>query len=302
VSAAAQLVAVGSLNMDLVVHTRSLPAPGETVTGGSFQMTAGGKGGNQAVAAARAGASVVLIGAVGADDFGARLLEGLAAEGVDTTGVSILQGTASGVAAIVVDERGENQIAVASGANHELEAADVERAFEELDLSEARCAVFSLELRDEVLVAGAELAVERGMAVVVNPAPARPLPPALVGVGPILTPNRGEAAALTGHEDPAMAAEALAGSTGAPALVTAGPQGAFVAGEGRATQIRPPSVEVLDTTGAGDAFTGVLGAGLARDWPLDRAARWATVAATLSVRGAGARGAMPTASEIEAMA
>ncbi|MGH2716509.1 MAG: PfkB family carbohydrate kinase [Thermoleophilaceae bacterium] len=299
-SGAPQLLVVGSLNADIVLNVGSLPGPGETVTGGSFRLTSGGKGANQAVAAARAGAAVALVGAVGDDDFRARLIDDLVAEGVDTAGVTTLPGVATGVAAIVVDDRGENQIAVASGANHELGAGHVERAFEALDLSRARCAVFSLEVEDEALVAGAALAAGRGMTVVVNPAPARPLPSALADLDPILTPNQGEAAELTGHDDPAVAAEALArGSACAGALVTAGARGVFVAAGGRVTRIRPPSVQVRDTTGAGDAFTGVLAAGLARGWALERAARQATVAAALSVSRSGARDGMPSASEIE---
>jgi ribokinase len=300
-SAPAQLLVVGSLNTDLLVRVGSLPAPGETVTGGSFELAGGGKGANQAVAAARAGASVALVGAVGADDFGARLLDDLAAEGVSAAGVSTLPDVATGVAAIVVDDRGENQIAVASGANHLLRARDVERVFAELDLSQARCALLSLEVMDDVVVAGAELAAGRGMAVVVNPAPARALPAALVELGPVLTPNQGEAAALTGHAEPAAAARALERTTGAPALVTAGERGVFVAAEGRLDQIEPPAVSVVDTTGAGDAFNGVLAAGLARGWALDRAARWATGAAALSITKSGARAGMPGAAEIEAV-
>ena len=205
------------------------------------------------------------------------------------------------MAAIVVDEEGENQIAVASGANHMLRASDVERAFRELDLTRARCALLSLEVEDEVLVEAAERAGARGMAVVVNPAPARPLPPELLAQGPILTPNEGEAAELTGCDEPAAAAAALVGSGAAAALVTAGAQGVFVAAEGRIERVEAPEVSVHDTTGAGDTFSGVLAAGLARGWELDRAARWATAAAALSVTKSGARAGMPTASEIEAV-
>src|ERR687892_1002352 len=204
-SAAPELLVIGSLNTDLLVRVGALPGPGETVTGGVFEMAGGGKGANQAVAAARAGAAVAMVGAVGADEFGARLLEELAAEGVSVAGMARLSGVATGLAAIVVDEEGENQIAVASGANHALRARDVGRAFGELDLSQARCALLSLEVDDEVVVEGAERAAAGGMAVVVNPAPARPLPPELVAHRPIVTPNQGEAAELTGHEDAAAA-------------------------------------------------------------------------------------------------
>ena len=283
------LLVVGSLNTDLVVHVASLPAPGETVAGGRFELNPGGKGANQAVAAARAGAAVALVGAVGADEFGARLVDDLAAEGVDTAGILTLSGAASGVAAIVVDERGENQIAVASGANHRLTADDLASAFERLDLSRACCALFSFELEDEVVLAGAALAAARGMTLVVNPAPARTLAPGLLELRPILTPNQGEAAQLTGHDDPEAAAGALVGSGAAAALVTGGARGAWVAAGGRVERIAAPAVEVLDTTGAGDTFNGVLAAGLARGWSLERAARGAVGAAALSVTKPGAR-------------
>jgi ribokinase len=302
-SAAPQLIVIGSLNTDLLVRVPALPGPGETVTGGVFEMSGGGKGANQAVAAARAGASVAMVGAVGADQFGARLLEELIEEGVDVVGVARLADVATGLAAIVVDEEGENQIAVASGANHALGPGDVARAFAELDLSAATCVLLSLEVDDEVLVEGAARAAGAGLALVVNPAPARPLPPELVAQRPIVTPNAGEAAALTGRDDPADAAAALVESGAAAALVTAGREGVFAAGEGvRVERFRPPVVSALDTTGAGDTFSGVFAAGLARGWDLDRAARWATAAAALSVTKPGARGGMPAASEIEAVA
>jgi ribokinase len=299
-SGAPELLVVGSLNTDLLVRVGSLPRPGETITGGSFEMAGGGKGANQAVAAARAGAIVALVGAVGADEFGARLIEELAGEGVSVAGVARLQGAATGVAAIVVDEAGENQIAVASGANHMLRASDVERAFRELDLTAARCALLSLEVEDEVVAEAAERAAEHGMAVVVNPAPARPLPPGLLARGPILTPNQAEAAELTGCDESAAAATALVRSGAAAALVTAGAQGVFVEAGGHARRVEAPRVSVHDTTGAGDTFSGVLAAGLARGSELHEAARWATAAAALSVTKSGARAGMPTASEIEA--
>ena len=301
-SGAPQLLVIGSLNTDLLVQVGSLPGRGETVTGGVFEMAGGGKGANQAVAAARAGASVAMVGAVGADEFGERLLAELAGEGIGVTGVARLPGVATGLAAIVVDEEGENQIAVASGANHVLGARDVERAFGELDLSQARCALLSLEVDDEVVVEGAERAAAGGMTVVVNPAPARPLPPELVARRPIVTPNEGEAAVLTGREDPAAAAAAMVESGAAAALVTVGARGVVVADGTRVERFEAPAVSVRDTTGAGDTFSGVLAAGLARGWDLDRAARWATNAAALSVTKSGARSGMPVASEIEAFA
>jgi ribokinase len=299
-SGAPELVVIGSLNMDLLVRVGTLPRPGETITGGTFELAGGGKGANQAVAAARAGASVAMVGAVGADEFGDRLLRELAGEGVEVSGVARLAEAATGLAAIVVDELGENQIAVSSGANHALRASHVKRAMGELHLSGARCALLSLEVEDDVVVEGVVRAAERGMTVVVNPAPARPLPAELAALRPILTPNAGEAAELTGRDDPAAAAKALVESGATAALVTAGAEGAFMAAGTGVERIAAPRVEAHDTTGAGDTFSGVLAAGLARGWKLDRAARWATAAAALSVTKSGARGGMPAEEEIEA--
>jgi ribokinase len=296
-SDAPELLVIGSLNTDLLVRVGSLPGPGETVTGGSFEMSGGGKGANQAVAAARAGASVALVGAVGADEFGARLIEELRGEGVGVAGVARLPDAATGVAAIVVDERGENQIAVASGANHALGARQVRDALGELDLGRAGCVLMSLEVEDEVLVEGAAAG---DMRLVVNPAPARPLPAELLERRPILTPNQGEASELTGHDDPSAAAAALLRAGAAAALVTCGARGVLVAAEATVEHLEPPPVAVRDTTGAGDAFSGVLAAGIARGWELRRAARWANAAAALSVTGPGARGGLPSAGEIEA--
>jgi len=184
------VIVVGSVNADLVVRAPRLPGPGETVTGGTFARHGGGKGANQAVAAARLGARTALVAAVGGDDFGAEALRGLAAEGVDVDGVARLADVATGVALIVVDERAENQIAVASGANAALDGAFVAAALERL---EGGVVLLSLEVGDAALLAGA-----RGARLaVLNPAPAREVPAALLDAGPLLTPNAGEARAST---------------------------------------------------------------------------------------------------------
>src|SRR5215217_6698652 len=265
------VLVVGSINVDLTVHAERLPAPGETVAGGRLERTGGGKGANQAVAAARAGAAVVLAGAVGDDELGAEALAELRAECIDVSAVARLGGVATGVALIVVDRAGDNQIAVASGANHAVSAAHVRAApgaDEALSSAAARaagpgCVLASFELLDA---------------------------PVLEELRPILTPNRREAAELTGASDREEAARALARLTSAPAVVTLGEEGALLLERGGTLHIPAPRVRAIDTTGAGDVFNGVLAAGLARGEELRAAVTAAVAAAAASVTRAGARG------------
>src|SRR4051794_11536245 len=232
-----QVVVVGSVNMDITVHADRLPARGETVAGGTALRGSGGKGANAAVAAARAGAEVRLVAAVGDDEAGTVALEALWAEGVDVGAVATLPGVATGTALIVVDAAGDNQIAVASGANHALAPEYVTAALRRgamarpgeaapvCDLPPAlgdACVLIGFEVLDEVVVAAAAAAAHAGARLVVNPAPARPLPAGLLAAGPILTPNEHEATALTGEQDPERAARALSAATGAPVVVTLG--------------------------------------------------------------------------------
>jgi ribokinase len=296
----ASVLVVGSINVDLVVHAERLPARGETVAGGRLERAGGGKGANQAVAAARAGAAVALVGAVGDDDFGAAALDELRAEGIDVSAVRRLDGSATGVALIVVDRSGDNQIAVASGANHEVTAEDVEAAgsaaAEPLD-GAARaaavrpgCVLASFELRDGPVLAAARIAAAAGCPLVVNPAPARPVEVDLRVLHPILTPNRNEAGELTGEPDAESAARALTEQTGAPVVVTLGEQGAFVLDAAGCELVPAPAVRAVDTTGAGDAFNGVLAARLAGGHDLRAAVAGAVAAAARSVTRSGARG------------
>jgi ribokinase len=288
------VIVVGSVNADLVVRAARLPGPGETVTGGTFARHGGGKGANQAVAAARLGARTALVAAVGEDDFGADALRGLAAEGVDVDGVARLADVATGVALIVVDQRAENQIAVASGANAALDGAFVAAALERL---EGGVVLLSLEVGDAALLAGA-----RGARLaVLNPAPAREVPAALLDAGPLLTPNAGEARDLTGEEDPRAAALALRERTGAPVVVTLGADGALLAdGPGDPVRVPAPRVDAVDTTGAGDCLNGALAAELARGAALEAAVAFAVRAAALSTLRQGAREGMPTREAVDA--
>jgi len=284
------VLVIGSINADLVVTLDRLPEPGETVTGGRFARHGGGKGANQAVAAARAGARVRFAGAVGDDDLGAAAIEQLAAEGVDVGAIARLDGEATGVALIAVDRDGRNQIAVASGANARVGAALVARALEAAALGPGDVVLVGFAVPDAAVVAGARAAAEAGARAILNPAPARDLPDGVLGQGVLLTPNGLEAAALTGETEPAAAARALARCTNAPVVVTVGADGALLAERDGIVAIPAPEVEVVDTTGAGDAFNGVLAAVLAAGAGIEEAARRAVAAASASVRRAGARG------------
>jgi ribokinase len=209
----------------------------------------------------------------------------------------VLAGQSTGIALIVVDYHGQNQIAVASGANATLDAAFVGRALAAADVPVADgpgAYLANLEIRDDAVVAGAKYARDHGMTVLVNPAPARALPRELLALQPILLPNELEAEALTGEREPAEAGRLLSGRTGAPVIVTIGARGVVIVSNKGIQPIAPPYAEVVDTTGAGDAFAGALAAELACGSELIDAARVAVRAATLSTTARGARTAMPT--------
>ena len=284
-----RVVVVGSVNADLVVAVDALPGPGETVAGGRFARWGGGKGANQAVAAARLGAAVAIVGAVGDDAFGEEALRELADEGVDVGAVARVD-AATGVALIVVDSAGENQIAVASGANAELSGELVRAA----SLDDA-IVLLGHEVPDDAVIAGAEA----GGRVILNPAPAREISARVLAARPILTPNASEAAQLTGEHEPEAAARALNARTGAPVLVTLGAGGALLLDHGEVVRMPAPAVEVVDTTGAGDTVNGALAAELAAGRELRDAVRFALAAAALSTRAEGARGGMPRRAEVE---
>jgi ribokinase len=295
------VLVVGAVNVDLVVTAPRLPGPGETVVGPGVERYGGGKGANAAVAAARAGAPVRCCGAVGADDTGSAALAELRAEGIDVTDVAVLDGVPTGMALIVVDAGGENQIAVGAGANAAV-APDAVRAAVARAAGWAGCVLVSTEIPVEAVAAAVEAAGAHGIACVLNPAPVLPGLADLVGLGPLLTPNATEIRDLHGGNAPVdeMAGE-LAGRSGAPVVVTLGGEGALVAEPGGPPSRIPawPVAEVRDTTGAGDTFNGVLVAGLAAGAPVAAAARRATVAASLSVAATGARAGMPDAAAID---
>jgi ribokinase len=277
------------VNVDLVVRVDRLPRAGETVTGGSFERHGGGKGANQAVAAARAGARVGFVGAVGDDEMGRVAADELASEGIDLSGLARLPDAPTGIALITVDARGDNQIAVASGANARVDRGLVEAALERLDLGDVAVCLLGFEVPVEAAFAAAEWLAPRGVTLVLDPAPPQAIPGALLGLAPILTPNRVEAAALTGEGDPGRAARHLSAQTGAPAIVTLGAEGIILAEDDRVERVPAPIVEAVDSTGAGDVFCGVLAARLAAGDELREAVEAASTAASGSVTRRGAR-------------
>ncbi|HSB87008.1 MAG TPA: PfkB family carbohydrate kinase [Ilumatobacteraceae bacterium] len=300
------VIVVGAVNVDLVVIAPRLPGPGETVVGGALQTFGGGKGANAAVAAARAGATVRLVGAVGADDTGRAALAELRAEGVDLTDVDVLDGEATGVALIVVDGRGENQIAVGAGANAAVTAEHVRRSLRSC-LPEAGCVLVSTEIPAAAIAAAVEEATTAGVRCVLNTAPVVPVVAELLRLGPVITPNASELAAVTallGQTSGSVGSDAahLAAITKQPVVVTLGGDGVMVVDpDGGVQRVPAPPVDARDTTGAGDTFNGVLAARLAAGERLADAVPVAVVAASISVTQPGARGGMPTAAEIDAV-
>lgn len=302
-----RLLVVGAVNVDMVVTAPTLPGPGETVVGSDLQRHGGGKGGNSAVAAARAGAEVRYVGAVGDDAFGPGALADLEVEGIDVTDVTIKADTATGAALIVVDARGENQIAVAAGANAAITARDVDTALNRAD-GWPDCVLVSTEISAEAVVRAIEGAKAKGWLCVLNPAPAVPRIREVLKLSPILTPNRGELLDVyrllggTGVPSVEGAAAAVAFRTGAPVVVTLGGDGVLVCdAAGLLTRIPARMARaVVDTTGAGDTFNGVFAASLAAGLDLLSAARRGVTAAALSVEAAGARTSMPRAATIDA--
>ncbi len=301
-----RVIVVGSLNVDLVVAGARLPAPGETVLGGTFRRFHGGKGGNQAVAAARLGAEVVFVGAVGDDPFGDEAREALVRQGIDVQEVTRQPGVATGVALILVDETGENQISVAPGANGTLTAGTVRDALARLKLRGGDVVLAGHEIPTDAMVAALEAGHSAGARTICNPAPADGLTLAGLAAADVLTPNRGELGVLTGGRgDPVVTARGLLAAGGGRAdravLVSLGPHGAIlVPAQGDPIELAAPRVEAVDATGAGDTLNGALAAALADGLPLPAAARRAVVAASLSVTRPGAREGMPTKAELEA--
>ena len=285
-----RVVVLGSLNVDLVVAAPRLPSPGETVLGGQFAVHQGGKGANQAVAASRAGATVNMIGAVGTDEHGEHALQALISEGIDVERIRRVTDEPTGVALVVVGPRGENQIAVAPGANGTIELNAEDRRI----IGEADVLVMNHEVPATAVLDALRAAKDGETLAILNPAPARALPAEVLALGPILTPNEHELIVAIGNDDTDEALDELTARHAGPVIITQGPAGALLAeGSRRERFAGHPASEVVDTTGAGDTFCGVLATWLADGAALADAIRAANAAASLSVAAAGARAGMP---------
>jgi len=307
----AEIVVVGSINLDLVVPVERVPLVGETVLGGDLKRIPGGKGANQAVAAARLGRRVAMIGRVGDDDAGEMLRASLADNGVDTAAVAVTDGTASGIALIAVAADGDNAIVVSPGANARLAPADITAAGDLLQA--ASVVLLQLETPIETVSAAAAAAKAAGGLVVLNPAPApkEPLPAELLASVDVMVPNQTELATLVGRSaseessgspedaiDPQAAARLAAELPCRQVVVTLGAQGALVVSEGAAEHVPAPIIEPVDTTAAGDGFCAALADAVAGGAGLAAAARWAVrVGATACLRP-GAQPSLPTPAEV----
>ncbi len=299
-----RIVVVGSSNTDMVVKSDRLPGPGETVTGGQFVIAAGGKGANQAVAAARLGAEVTFVAKTGQDMFGDQAIENYEKENIYTGFIFRDEDQPTGVALILVDAQGENLISVASGANHELTPEDVEQAADAIRAADV--VLLQLETPIETVRFTAQLAAEADVPVVLDPAPApdTPLDGELLRNISYLTPNESEAQRLTGievkNETTARQAAARLLAEGARnVIITMGTAGALIA-DGREAKLIPAhEVKALDSTAAGDAFNGALAHALGCGLSLDEAVRQASLVGALSVTRLGAQPSLPTAKELQ---
>jgi ribokinase len=301
---AARITVVGSLNMDLVVRAPRIPRPGETMIGGEFRTVPGGKGANQAVAAARLGGQVSMIGRVGGDAFAQSLLDSLVADGVNHTFVTQDPEAATGVAFIVVDDAGENSIVVASGANMRLSPADVDAA--EAAIAAADVLLLQLEVPLAAVVQAARAAHAHGTTVILNPAPACPLPHELLSLVDVFVPNESETALLTRLpvgtlpeiEAAAMALCELGVDT---VVLTLGGRGALLVEEGEKKLVPAFEVTPVDTTAAGDAFVGGFAVALAEGRSLTDAVHWGNAAGALATTKLGAQPSLPARRAVEAL-
>lgn len=296
-----KIIVVGSMNMDMVVKTSHIPQPGETVLGGSFLMNPGGKGANQAVAVARLGGDVTFIGKIGDDIFGKQSSQLFDEEGVDTNGILADDNSPSGIALITVDERGENSIVVAPGANAHLEPNDVEEVLN--NYPDSKILLVQLEIPMRTVEHAARIARHRGMQVILNPAPANSLVPSMFDLIDIITPNVNEAEMLSGVRiidapSARQAAESIHQQGVKHVIITLGKDGAALLEDGIFYHIPTPSVETVDTTAAGDVFNGALAVAVGEGKALKDAVSFACRAASIAVTRMGAQSSIPFRNEV----
>lgn len=297
-----KIVIVGSSNTDMIIQLDKIPVPGETVIGGNFSMAAGGKGANQAVAAARAGGDVTFIASVGKDSFGAQAIEGFSRDKINVEYIKTIDDVASGVALIFVDKNGENSIAVASGANSHLTPEHI-IALKSV-ISQAQILLVQLETPMKTVERVVQIAYDAGVRVILNPAPAQHLNDGLLKMVSVITPNAIETELLTNikvtNETTAReASEVLLDKGIEYVVITLGARGVFMACRENQKMIPGFEVNVVDSTGAGDVFNGALVAGLNINMPFDEAIRFANAAGALSVTKLGAQPSAPTRDEIQ---
>ena len=301
-----RIVVIGSCNTDMVINTERLPQPGETIIGGNFFMNAGGKGANQAVAAARYGNRVVFVAKTGDDLFGKQVRKSLAEDNIVTDYVFVDTDHPSGVALITIDKEAENCIVVASGANMYLSPKDIDVAAEEI--LKADVVLMQLECPVETVAYAAKMAAEAGVRVILNPAPApaEPLSEELMKNLYLITPNRSEASRISGIEVTNMesaqrAAKAIHNMGPKNVIITLGSEGSLLYDGMMSMRVEALKVEAVDTTAAGDTYNGVLASVIAEGKSLIEAVREANVAAAISVTRMGAQPAAPTREEIREM-
>ncbi len=294
-----EVVVVGSANLDLVVEVETIPLVGETVMGGDLRRIPGGKGANQAVAAARLGRRVAMVGRLGADEGGTILRAALEADGVDTSHLLTTADTPNGVALIAVGADGDNSIVVSPGANGRVSADDVDAAAALVDT--AQVTLLQLEVPLDAVVAAAARSTGT---VILNPAPApaEGLPMALLADVDVLVPNQTELATLAGHDgavDRTVAAELAARLPSRAVVVTLGAEGALVIVDGESTHVPAPVVTPVDTTAAGDSFCGALADAIVRGADLVEATRWAVRVGAATTQRPGAQPSLPTPAEVD---
>jgi len=297
-----RILVIGSANVDMIIKVPHIPRPGETILGGDFFKVQGGKGANQAVAAARAGGNVIFAGCVGNDSLGADTLTCLKKEGIDVSFVKISPDKPTGVALINVAATGENSIAVAPGANHAVTPDDIQ-AIEHV-IAEAQIVLLQHEIPVPAIRTAIEIASVHKIPVILNPAPAFPIASDLLSKIEYLTPNEHEAAMITGHgqedeTDPYRLAARLIEMGCRQIIITLGEKGALYATPGRTDLIPGFPVKAVDTTAAGDTFNGYLAVAIASGKPIQEAIRLANKAASVSVTRMGAQSSIPVLSEIE---
>lgn len=298
-----KLVVLGSVNADHVLQVPSFPRPGETLHGRNYQVIPGGKGANQAVAAARLNADIGFIACVGDDSFGINIRESFKLDGMNIRGVKMQPNCPTGIAMIQVSDSGENSICISAEANAKLTAEAIEPDLQHI--RDAKYLLMQLETPLDGIVKAAQVAKEARTNVILNPAPARELPDALLSCVDVITPNETEAEVLTGitvSDDASaqLAADALHGKGIEIVMITLGAKGVWLSQNGRGTLIPGFRVQATDTTAAGDTFNGALVTGLLEEMPLESAIKFAHAAAAISVTRFGAQTSIPNREEVDA--